>query len=255
MVIITQAQFLSLLTYLEGDRQMHVRAHGKWHLDEGKLSAALASADIEVGEPEPKGIQPIHLLTSTSSACEHPERWKPGHADRILEVINSVTSAWTKQVELIAPLVLYVRACEAGVRASEVESFGFSLQLVRGGADPEKKERMKQICLLAPPSLRMMRPLTSHNGVDFWNATKEQKQNWPTCLATKLDHAAEDWCRQNIFNVVVKKDGTEVPLLHAVRRPPGMDNFNKRKQETDESRQQQSVHDDGEEGGPSGGSA
>lgn len=41
-------QLRTITTYLEDDRDLHVSSHGKWHLDSGKMAAALEHAGVEV---------------------------------------------------------------------------------------------------------------------------------------------------------------------------------------------------------------
>ena len=44
---ITDRQIRGLVEYLEKDRQSHMMAHGSWHLDYGKMVAALASVGFQ----------------------------------------------------------------------------------------------------------------------------------------------------------------------------------------------------------------
>ena len=47
----TNEQFEKLRRYLDDDAQMHIKAHGKWGLDAGKLHAAMESAGVVFCEP------------------------------------------------------------------------------------------------------------------------------------------------------------------------------------------------------------
>lgn len=44
----TEEQFEKLRQYLDDDAQAHIRTHGKWWLDSGKLATALDCAGVQV---------------------------------------------------------------------------------------------------------------------------------------------------------------------------------------------------------------
>jgi hypothetical protein len=48
MTTITNHQFEALRSYLDEDARSHIKRHGKWRLDAGKLQAALEGAGIVV---------------------------------------------------------------------------------------------------------------------------------------------------------------------------------------------------------------
>lgn len=226
---VTQDQADRLRGYLETDREMHVKAHGNWKLDPGKLEAALEDAGIEIGEPPPS--RELSAVLSEALLGDKV-KWTPLLAEKAIEHLSTQQSLRARQSDVIEELKLTIRAAGVGVHHSEIQGFGFDLTLVEGGADPAKKVRLQEICELAPPSLRLTRPVDSHRGRQFWEAKPEERENWPRVFVKRLDHAAVEWCQKFVYNAVYKKDGTKVPLLHAMRKPDLPKRTGKRDEQT-----------------------